>query len=234
MNDTLNRNLFCSTGKKVHLTEQAAVQFSQYISKRHDQEEQRAYKCEFCKHWHLTSKEMRVPTPAVVSSSSMLAEKIKEASSSLTFSHSNPPGAGITRLHGIDKEERNDEIRRLYKAGGWTHAKLAEKFDLSEGTIQQIISRTGGYAAEKPIAKTTVESIDAEQERLMAQLKALQEQKARLLELRATKIQWCAGGRMLVTKNGEHMALTRDEWNEVLSEVIDKLAVNETAMAAGA
>jgi hypothetical protein len=228
-NDTIR----CCTGKKTHPTEGAATQFAQFIAKRHDQEAQRAYKCEFCTLWHLTSKE-KVPTPvSVVSSSSMLAEKIKEASaaSSQAFSHSNP--AESTRLHGVDKEARNEEMRRLHKAGGWTHAKLAEKFGLSEGTVQQIIGRTGAYA-ERPVTKTTVESIDAEQEKLMAQLKALQEQKARLLEQRATKVQWCADGRMLVTKNGEHMALTRDEWNEVVSKVIDKLAVNETAAAASA
>jgi hypothetical protein len=136
-------NVGCISGKKPYATSQAAVAAFHYGQKAFGWKGiQTPYTCSDCHMWHLTSQPERLPVPVAPSSSAKISEKMRETV--------NLPER--TRLRGLDKDSRNDQIRTL-RAEGWTFKKLAEEFDLSEGTIEQIVHKKGGYSDSCPKPK---------------------------------------------------------------------------------
>ena len=193
----------CPSKKKFFISETEAVEFEKQNRERYDFSPQRAYKCEKCVGWHLTT----LSTDAYAMSKSKIYE-------------SSPNVATTQRVTGVEKLDRDALIMKLFNSGK-ERQRIAEEVGCSYQTVCITLRESNGPKETVKVEQfSTPEEFAEAKKTLLAQLQKLEQGEQQLIQRKALKLLPCQNGEaILIEKEGNRLALALPDCRELVEKM---------------
>jgi len=206
----------CPTKKKFFSTSELATEFESTNSAKYNLTRQYVYKCEQCTGYHLSAL-------------SEPAEQMTQQTDYTSLASMAPMGVNHLTQNQIDS------IKRLHKEGRGAKEIAAMVACVTQKVYYHIRKANGGPLTGRKqsgsgIPSTDLVSIQTEEQRLEAQLNALRAKKQQIIDAKKLKVKWytnngsVAPGKVIqIAKEGEHMIITLETANELVSKLEELL-----------
>jgi len=184
----------CVSKKKPFATEEDAVAFEKRSRETNQFPRQWAYKCDDCPDWHLTSTAPGAPTIARTNYAAI-------ANSAARVPHG----------------ETKAKVKELFNRGV-TRTQIAEQLNISYQSVCAHLREDKSKESSPPVV--TLENLAVKEKQLEAELQRVQQERQRLIELRALKVVLCWEGKgILISKEGDRLALSLDDCTDLVTKL---------------
>lgn len=222
-------------GKAIFQSPEHAVAWMQEqatLRPREWQQLQNVYKCPYFDHYHLTRRQ-------VVTVNGVLVEEGNKASveAASAREEARPMQRQFRKTNG---DADADAIVAAYR-GGISRKQIADKSDLGYGTICRVLKQNGCGIAKGSNPKSapavrhvpaTMEEIAAKRVEIEAQLRKLEEDEARLIEMNRLRVEWHVEGvSVAIRKHTDSLTLRVEDCRSLLYQLEELLTVHEVDAA---